>query len=408
MNSFAQKQHFFGKVVDHETYISISDANISFAGTKQGCTSDRNGEFSFYLDSLPVYIVISHLGYETQRIWLDKASGGFTVLLRPVASMLQEVEIKSENKPEPFFKDELYSVFDYEVDSSLVYLLIYRFRLAKSELLCKSLSGDTVARSGTFSFKPAGLFLDCLGYLHVLSQDSAYQVYLEKDTLLLPYAFDIQKFNSTVIDCVAATDDLLVFRNESPDHQTIDFVSINRKTKQKQNLTSVRDEFKVNMLWRNPSDHYFFSFDTIPDGYLDFKEWMWVKKILYTPNVSVLFKAGDTLAVFNTTNGAIELFNVNGKFMSGLAMPAQETGSGDWTKEIYVDRIAHSFYTSFLKNGKLSLCRIDLFTGELKRILVTTHIFPQKVKVHDNNLFYLYDLPGSGDNKHLFKQKIDN
>lgn len=407
-NAFAQKLHFFGKVLDDETHLAVSEVNISFAGTDQGCASDRNGEFSFYLDTVPVYMVLSHLGYETRRIRLDKSSGGFTVLLKPVATMLQEVVIKAENKPEPFFKDEQYSILDYAVDSSLVYLLIYRFRLAKSELLCKSVNGDTVARSGTFPFKPTALFLDCLGCLHVLSLDSAYQVYLEKDTLYLPYAFDIQKFRSTIAECVASNDDWLIFREESFDHQTINYFRINRKTSQKQFLTASRDEEKINMLRRNHSDYYFLSLDTIPDGNENLAEWVWVKKILYKPNASVLHKIGDTLFAFNTTDGKFDLFDMNGKFISGLSMTVTETGAGDWTKEIYVDQIVHSFYTSFLKNGRLSLFRIDSNTGELKPILSTAHVFPQKVKVHYNYLFYLYDFPGTGDNKHLFKQKFDN
>jgi len=404
----AQKQHFHGQVLDKVTHTGIPNVNISVAGTKLGCTTNQNGEFSFYTHDLPVNIIVSHLGFETRRIRLDNAEAGVTILLEPAASMLQEVEIKAVIKPELFFKDDKYSILDYEVDSSLVYLLIYRFRLAKSELLCKSLDGDTVARSGTFSFKPTGLFLDCLGSLHVLSQDSVYQVSLQKDTLILPYVFDIQKFYSTLFDCAASTDEWLIFRKESSDHLTVDFYRIHRKTSQKEYLASVRDEAKMQMLRRNPSDYYFLQLDTIPDGNRNMAEWAWVKKILYKPNSSVLYKIGDTLTVFNTTNGSLDLYDLNGWFNSGLTIPIQQTGAGDWTKEIYFDDIAHVPYTSFLKNGKFTLYRIDLNTGELKVMLSALHAFPFKPKVHQNFLLYLYDIPGTGDNQHLFRQKINN
>jgi hypothetical protein len=148
--------------------------------------------------------------------------------------------------------------------------------------------------------------------------------------------------------------------------------------------------------------------DTIADGNIPMVDYAFIRQIVYKPNVSVLHKIGDTLAILNTTDGTLNLFDVNGKFISELTLPIQETGDGDWTKEIYIDQITHIPYTSFLKNGKLSLYRIGLNSGELFYVLTTSHIFPQKIRVHNNFLFYLYDLPGLGDNKHLFKQKIDN
>lgn len=404
MSVTAQEYHIYGKVLDEESHSALSDVNLSISGTKLGCTTNNNGEFSFITPSLPVFIVISHLGYETRQIRLDKASGGFTILLKPVTTILKEVEITAINKPEIFYKDEQYTVLDYEVDSGLVYLLIYRFRLAKSELLCKSADGDTIARSGTFTFKPTGLFLDCLGILHVLSKDSAYQVFHKSDTLILPYAFDIRKFNSTISDCVASTDNWLYFRKESFDHQTVDFYRINRKTSQRQSFASSSDEANINMLRKNSTDLYYLLLDSIPDGNSNLAEWCWVKKILYKPNASVLYMLGDTISVFNTTNGTVDLYDLNAKLMSSLTFPVKEKNKGDWTKEIYVDRMFHLPYTSFLKNGILTFYRIELRTGKLTRTLTASHVFPGKPRIHGNFIYYLYDLPGTGDNKYLFRQ----
>jgi hypothetical protein len=401
----AQQQHLYGKVQDEKTLCGIPEANISIGGTKSGCTTNQNGEFSFYITTFPVIIIISHLGYETQQVWLDFAPAGFTILMKPVASMLKEVEIKAINEPEIFFKDERYSVLDYEVDRTLVYLLIYRFRLAKSELLCKSLDGDTIARSGTLSFIPTGLFLDCLRHVHILSQDSAYQVYVHNDTLALAYVFDILRFKSIISDCVASTDSGLIFRKESFDHQTVDFYRIDRKSSQKQSFASVSDETKIMMLRKNPADLYLLLMESIPDSNNYMIEWAWVNKILYKPNKSVLYRIGDTISVFNTTDGTIDLYDLNGKFMKGLTMAIQEKNKGNWTKEIYIDHTIHLPYTSFLKNGKLTFYQIDLNTGALTRMLTASHVFPDKPRIHNNYLFYLYDLPGTGDNKQLCRQK---
>jgi hypothetical protein len=216
--SFAQnkRMQFKGKILDRETRAVITGANITISGTRRGTSSNDNGEFSIIIYNLPVYMTVSHLGYETQRIWLDNPSAPFiTVLMNPVSRLLPEVEIKAKNEPLPFFKDNKYSVLDYEVDSNRVYMLIYRFRMVNSELLCKSVNGDTIAHSGILPFKPTGLFLDCMHNLHVLSDDSAYQVRRESDHLILYYPAEITRFRSVLADCVTSTDSLLFFRKES-------------------------------------------------------------------------------------------------------------------------------------------------------------------------------------------------
>jgi hypothetical protein len=267
-------------------------------------------------------------------------------------------------------------------------------------------NGDTLARSAQLWFKPTGLFPDCLGYIHVMSADSSYQVFLRKDTIIFPHKADIYKFRSTLSNCVTSSEDLLFFREESPDHLIVNFYFINRISKQKQYLASVRDEAKLQVLRNNPYDYYLLLMDTMPCSNVEMVEYTFVNKILYKPNASVLEKTGDTLILFNTTDGSFDLYNLNGKYISGSKMPVDIRGYEKWTGEIHFDQITHIPYTYFTKNGRFIVYRIDLKTGDLNRILVTDHVFPRKLRIHHNCLFYLYDVPGTGDKKHLFKQNL--
>jgi hypothetical protein len=397
---------FKGKVLDRETRAAIKGANITLSNTRRGTSSNENGDFSLTIYNIPVFINVSHVGYETQRIWFDNTSPFITILLNPAASILPEVEIKARNEPVPFFKDNQYSALDYEVDSSMVYLLIYRFRLHHSELLCKSMTGDTVARSGPLQFRPTELFRDCMGNIHVLGTDSAYQVWRGDDHLTLLYPAGISRFNSTLRDCVASTDTFLFFRKAAPDGLSIDFYTIDRKTSRKKYINSVRDEAKLKLLHDNPMDYYYLMMDTIPGDGDQAAEWQWVKKILYKNNKSTLHRVGDILCIFNTADFTMTLYTLTGEFTSKLKMPVEEIKEGRWTSEIYIDNKENKAYTSFRKGELYTLYRIDLNTGELKRKLTTDHEFPQKIRVHNNFLFYLYTIPGTGDNKYLYRQKL--
>ena len=321
-------------------------------------------------------------------------------------SMLQEVEVKAKSEPVPFFKDRKYSVLDFEVDSGFVFLLVYRFRLVKSELICKSVSGDTVARSGFLTCKPTGLFRDCLGNIHVLSADSAYQVNRRHDHLELFFPVEINRFRSILSDCVASTDTLLFFRKDTPDHLRVEFFTVDRQTGRKRFLGAALDEARLKMLQRNPQDYCLLTMDTIPSDRNMAISMQWMKKFLYPPNTSSLYKIGDQLCVFNTTDYTLGLYTSTGDFTSKRKMPVEEIDGGRWTSGIFIDDPQCKAYTVFRSGGKFTLYRIDLNTGELKRQFDLTHNFPQKIRIHKNLLFYLYDVPGEGDNRQLFRQKL--
>lgn len=401
-----QNFYFYGKVIDKETRFPIERVNITFTGSSVGSVTNGRGEFSFFIDTIPVYMIVSHLGYQTQRIWLDNSSPVITILLKPEARMLREVEIKATSEPVAFFKDSQYSVLDYAVDSNRVYLLIYRFRRAESELLCLSLWGDTSSCSGALPFRPQGLFPDCLGFLHVVSNDTVFQVFRDSATLRLIYPTSMERFQSTLADCVSSTDELLFFRKFSRNQLGIEFFTINRKTSRRQHLTRADDEAKMKMLRRNPDDNALLLMGDIPDGREAFQQYSWIKNILYKPNTSSLHRIGEMICVFNTADHTLELYTMNGEFSAKVRLQMPEATDGRWTNEIYIDNIEQMAYTSFLKNGEFTLFRIDLNDGNLKRIVTARHTYPQKVRVHNHFLFYIYDVPGAGDNKHIFRQKL--
>lgn len=398
---------FKGKVLDADSHLPVSYANISVKELNTGCSADLKGEFSIILDKVPVHLLISHVGYETQQIRINTLPGELTIFLKEVARQLPEVEITTKGRPESFFKDDQYSILDYEVDSNLVYLLIYRYRLARSQLLCKTVNGDTVARSANLRFKPTGLKLDCLGFLHILSHDSAYQVLRLGNRLLLQYVYNLDEFKSTMSDCIASTDSLLYFREESYDHQTIYFFHVNRNNNRKEYFTRVRDEEKLKMLRKNPKDYLYHNMYSAPDNFDQMVDWAWANMILYRPNATTLLKVGDSLALFNTVDGTIDFYNLDAKFLGRITVPVNQTGEQNWSKEIFIDKSTHYLYTSFNTRGKSVLYIIDPATGQLKRILASDYLFPQKPRVHKNYFYYVYDVLGKSDNKQLCRQKLN-
>jgi len=402
----AQKTVISGQVLAEESFTPVAYVNISIFGTNAGCATDVNGEFSVKAESLPVYLIISHVGYETQRIWLEHAVEGMSILLKPAAKILNEVEVRSKSEAVPFFQDDNYTVLDYEVGNTLVYLLIYRYGLARPELICKSVNGDTVATSGRLPFKPVSLFSDCLGYLHVLSNDTAYQVFADRNTIIFPYRTEIQRFLKTMSGCVASSEDWLYFREESIDRLVINFYRIHRKTRTMQYFASASDYANLMHLRKNPGDYYYLAMDTLPATPDEIVQWMWVRRILYQANASVLKKLGDTLVVINTAEATLNIYDNSGKYLAVYTMPVDKMSGEKWQHEIIFDELTHLPYTTFLKGGKMKVYRIDLSNGKLIYKVTTGFVFPEKIKIDNGYLYYMYNQPGINDTKKVYRQRI--
>ena len=404
---FAQDRYhfFYGKVVDQVSKQPIENVNLSIRRSKEGTVTGKNGEFSFFIDTIPASLLVSHVGYITKNILLDETSFSLTIYLSPAMNELPEVEIKA-NSREVFFKDDHYAVLDYEIDSNMVYLLIFRQNLSKAELICKNLAGDTIAASVPFYFKPERLFKDCLGFLHVLSHDSGFQVFRQEKKLHLIHPVNLKKFNDVLKNCVAATPEVLFFQRATDLGMGVEYFGVNRKNLLKKTIAQVKDEKKMKMLRRNLQDAQLLGNDLQPDSRDDFVTWNYVHKILYRPVKTALYRIGEFTCIVNIPERQMEFYDNAGSFSYKLALKIENVNDGRWTNDILLDERTGKIFTAFISNGHYSLYEIDLNSGILKKQLTLFHCYPQKVRVYNDFVYYLYDVAGDPDNKMLYRQKF--
>ncbi|MDP1621836.1 MAG: carboxypeptidase-like regulatory domain-containing protein [Bacteroidales bacterium] len=405
--SVAQKQYnfYYGKVLEAGTKTGIPNVNLSIEGSRIGTVTDKTGAFSFFIDSIPATLIVSSVGLETKTILLDATSYSLNLYLSRQATELGEVEIKAAVH-EAFFKDDRYAVLDYEIDSSMVYLLIYRQYLSKATIICKNLDGDTVATSAPLSFKPDRLFKDCLGIMHVLSRDSGFQVFRQDNQLHLIHPVNLKKFDDVLKNCVAATPDILFFQRVTDNGLGVEYYGVNRKTRLKNPIARARDQKKIKMAKRNPQDAQMLRSSRPPGSRDDFVAWNFVHKILYRPIKTSLYRIGDYTCIFNTPEKQMEFYDISGNYSYKLAIHTDKVNDGRWTNDILIDEITGKAYTVFIRNGTYTIYRIDLNNGLLKKRLSLFHLYPRKVRIYDDRVYYLYDVAGDPDNKMLFRQKF--
>ena len=402
----AQEYRFYyGRVIDAATGRGMTGVNLSVEKTRYGTVSGRKGEFSFFTDSVPAILVVSYVGYETKRVLLDSTSYSLALYLKKTPAQLPEVEIKA-NATEPFFRDLKYAVLDYEIDSGMVYLIVYRDNRSQAELICKNLFGDTVAVSRTMTFRPVRLHRDCLGVMHVLSADSGYQVFRSGYSLEMIYPVNLKKFDDVLKNCVAATSSTLFFRKVTDRGLGVEYYGVDRKTLLRKSFSRVSDEKKLKMLRRNGEDAMLLGRSVQPDNREDFVTWNYVHKILYRPVKSSLYRVGGFLCVFNTPEKQAEFYDTTGNFAYKLALQVDLAGEGRWTSDIYTDETDGRVFTTFLRNGTCLVYEISPDDGSLRLRRSLTHIFPQRIRIYNGWVYYLYDVRGDPDNKMLYRQRL--
>ncbi|MCK9205085.1 MAG: carboxypeptidase-like regulatory domain-containing protein, partial [Bacteroidales bacterium] len=393
------------KTIDQAGKEPLSNVNLSITGSRIGTVSGKQGDFSFFIDSLPATLTVSHVGYRTKTILLDKTSFSLTIYLEPSIGELEEVEIKARGRV-AFFKDDFYSVKDYEIDSGIIYLLIYRARLLNAEIICKNTAGDTLARLPVIRFSPNRLFRDCMGYVHVLSNDSGFQIYRRENILYLIHPVELKKFDDVLKNCVASTPETFYFQNIINKGLSVEYYGINRTTLIRRSLASVSDEKRLKMLRRNQEDLGLLWKTSPPNDRDEFVTWNYVHKILYRPIKTGLYRIGSYISIFDTPERQLEFYDLEGNYSYKIGIKTDTIHNGRWTNEILVDEATEKVYTTYLKNGRCIIYRIDINTGNLRRIFEIIHPFPQKLRIYDGNAYYLYDVPGSYDNKMIFKQGL--
>ncbi|MEI6436306.1 MAG: carboxypeptidase-like regulatory domain-containing protein [Bacteroidota bacterium] len=403
----AQQHHrfYYGTVTEEGTKRGLSGVNLFIEGTRIGTVSDKTGAFSFFTDTIPATLTVSFVGFESKSALLDETSFQLSLYLRRKAVELNEVEIKA-NLLEPFFKDDHYAVLDFDIDSNLVWTLVFRQRISKAELICKNLTGDTVAVSEQFTFKPVSIFRDCIGNLHILSSDSGFQIFRSGNMIQLIHPVKLKKFEDVLKNCVASTNEVLFFRKVTNHGLSVEYFGVNRKTMMQQTLAHVTDEEKLKMQRRNNDDAYLLMSARPPESRNDFVTWNYVHKILYRPVKAMLYQIRLYTCIFNNPEKQVEFYDQSGNFSYKLSLQIEKVNDGRWSQDIEIDKTSDKVYTTFLRNGVCTVYEINLNNGVLIKQLSLQHAFPEKVRIYNGWVYYLYDLSSDADNKMLFRQKL--
>jgi len=123
-----------GEITDIETGLPVRNVHITIEDFSIGTITSEDGIFNLVLNELPAVIKLSHVSYEDKFIRISEIPfTEISIQLQPKTVTIDEVVITDE-KIETVFRDDNYSVLDYEFHDDNLLILVYRFNFSISDI----------------------------------------------------------------------------------------------------------------------------------------------------------------------------------------------------------------------------------------------------------------------------------
>ena len=98
--AYSQNITLSGTVRNAVSQETVPAASITVKGTTQGTFTDDKGAFRLTVDKLPVTLIVSSVGYETQELTVSNASDQVMISFVPTSELGQEVVVAATRSPE--------------------------------------------------------------------------------------------------------------------------------------------------------------------------------------------------------------------------------------------------------------------------------------------------------------------
>src|SRR6476646_10808403 len=92
-NSFAQTQTITGKINNSDNQEPVPAASVLIKGSTRGTYTDNHGNFKLTVQSFPVTLIVSSVGFETREFQVESSSTAISIDLKTASIVATEVVV---------------------------------------------------------------------------------------------------------------------------------------------------------------------------------------------------------------------------------------------------------------------------------------------------------------------------
>jgi hypothetical protein len=375
--------------------------------------SRNNGTFKIKYRSKEPIIVIRKLGYETLTINIDSTVKlPLLVNLKAQSKDLSEV-IVSANKPTTRLVGNDFFVADYQLINNRILLLGDINEIPYLRLITKD--GEVLHTSKLKQHPYTALFKDCFGNVHVLGNSSSTQVYIADNKIGLLSDIRLSQFNSQLRPCILAREDNFYFENCSNQGQTKQVFAIHKVTRKVYDYGTYSNEAMIAMIideerkngggsGKNEME------DLDPEELREMRRKEDKRNFFYTIIATKayipVFADHDTVFIFDHPNNLIHSYLLeNNKPLQVKTM--EYNHFSQWKPLVLFDEARDVFYTTYLKDGIITIGEINRTTGKINKRFTLSHTFPKNIKIDNGIVYYMYRLKFTDDKMALYAHQLE-
>jgi hypothetical protein len=419
---FAHKDlEISGGVIDEDSRDPLYGVSISLQYSLLGTITNKDGSFSINVPDSSSVLIFSMIGYETREFTIKQLrKQKFNVKLKVNPSQLKEVII-TDSKTQPVVESKLFFVMDYAIINDGIIVLTFRQKLSDAKLVLTDITGNVISSINVPEI-PEKLFKDCLGNVHLLCKNKAYEVYFDPDRKSIQYLPSVSRdyFEAIVFPCMASMSGNLYFKEGTV--YSIIYTFQNRKMERPQFLTSAswsRTKFRMlrpgDLVQKKNSDDLVF--DELKPGTeplfgMKDNEGALARNVIFTPVFAPLFKINHTIYVFNHPDSIIESFDVKGNKLTEVKINYHDYHKKKgWKEKIFVDEKLNKVYTIYMESpvgATMELSEINLSNGIIQSSYTIPYTFPENVQVFNGYAYFICKGNNAWDDtKYLYRMRLE-
>jgi hypothetical protein len=326
---------------------------------------------------------------------------------------VREVVLKP-NKPDTVYASKTYSVADFELDADgALILLTYEKNLQKDAQIQVVQDAYTAALLA-IPERAQVLKRDFRGNIHVLTAESVFGVEAIDTTYTL---VNIPKdyFFKYLVPIVDSSQTRLFYSSYSDIYPAFEYGSLDQLDSTYKTLLQIQDDLMMELyrseykwvdvrtkLWAKNLEN-----QTGIDAEIYVGASYFTQSLYYEPVYAPLFLVHDTIYIFDYPKDMLRIFLSDGTAVRSTPIfhhyQARQTG---FQRNLQQDRQTGKIYAVFEQEGHFYVGLIDLQTGLITQKVKLAFRYVEKVRVHNNEVYFIYRPFESTQKKFLYKQKL--
>jgi len=387
-----------GIVTDSISNKPIPDVNLMIKGSTIGTTTNQDGKFSLTVKTFPVTIVVSEIRHHSAELLVKKQS--VTIRLSPKIQSLRPVTVQAK-RIKSIHPDQGVYAYDFEFYDDYILVLAFRKSKKESQLFVLGDDGEVIL-SKHLSVTPEGFYRDRLGYVYLITADSAYQLFYDCKEMSLLYPTARNSFLSMMYPIKARYHGNLIMNTSSYRGLNSNYFVIGQNSRRQ--FYSISDSTKQSYLTREYDLRYFLklrkaeveefqvSVKTLRENLDFYRQYIpldWMDRQILAPVDAPLFKINDTIYIFDFTHSEVVRFD--DQLNTAAKIPISFHKEKKWQKELIIDETWQDVYTCYLKDGITQITRLDPSTFKPKdSFRIDDMIFINKLKIRNGFAYFLY------------------